>query len=1092
MASHFFTNRENNQLLEKFEGIFENFTNLYAFHAVVGYFRASGYHAIREKVLELGDVKILVGINVDHMIAEAKRRGLMFLGDPKRTRQEFVKWMQEDIKEARYSKNVEEGILLFMQDIMEGNIEIRAHKSQNLHAKIYIFLPEEFNENTQCHVITGSSNLTHAGLGNGDEDANYEFNVELRNYDDVKFAEDEFQRLWEEGEEILPEDIQQAKKETHIGKEFTPFELYIKFLIEYFGKNIDYDPETVGDVPNQFMKLSYQVDAVNQGFQMLEDYNGFFLADVVGTGKTVVAAMLAKRFIIANGTGETKILVVYPPALEKNWKHTFRTFGIDRYAKFITNGSLHKIVDDKNLNYWPKEDYDLVIVDEAHKFRNKKAQMFENLQIICKAGRYNNGLIDSEEKKVVLVSATPLNNRPEDIYNMIQLFQDARRSDLPVTNLTSYFYPRIKQYEEIMKRNEPEIEAIRELYADIREKILKPITIRRTRRDLENVDQYREDLKKQGVVFPDIAKPRKREYELGDELRSLFFESLYSILDEEKIGYYRYQAIKYLDEEIKDEFYDTADLTSRQLARMMTTLLVKRLESSFKAFKDTLNNLRDSTANMIRTYENGKVFVAPDLDVNRLMDEGLTDDEIEMKILSIMDEKPGNRTFKPDDFRPEFIEGLRDDLKTLDALCEQWDKVEEDPKFNKFLDMLENELLDRSINPSGKLVIFSEAKSTIDDLTKKLKEKGYDRLLTVSADNRSRVFEDVLANFDANYEGEVKDEYDIIITTEVLAEGVNLHRANVIVNYDTPWNATRLMQRIGRVNRIGTRADTIYNYNFYPSDEGDMIISLKKKALVKLQSFHSAFGEDSQIYSLDEIIEEFELYKEGQKEEEDIRLKYLEFIRNFKEHHPNDFRRIKRFPPKARTLRQNDDLAQTSICLLRTDDKKELYAVTEDDEYTVNGLTFEEAVSFFEADEQEKSAGKLPGWHYEHINKAKQQYEHDIREDLPDGAVTDKKDARYNRAARFLKDIKRYIDSDKMDEVYHRLTKLMDEGTYANLLTEITRILQKKEKPSKAYKKLANIADKYSSKLKTENSKEEKKDQTLLKPEIIISESFTK
>jgi len=104
MASHFFTNRENKQLLEKFEGIFENFTNLYAFHAVVGYFRASGYHAIREKVLELGDVKILVGINVDHMIAEAKRRGLMFLGDPKRTRQEFVKWMQEDIKEASNSK----------------------------------------------------------------------------------------------------------------------------------------------------------------------------------------------------------------------------------------------------------------------------------------------------------------------------------------------------------------------------------------------------------------------------------------------------------------------------------------------------------------------------------------------------------------------------------------------------------------------------------------------------------------------------------------------------------------------------------------------------------------------------------------------------------------------------------------------------------------------------------------------------------------------------------------------------------------------------------------------------------------------------
>jgi hypothetical protein len=101
----------------------------YAFHAVVGYFRTSGYYTVRKRLLKLVDVKILVGINLDHMIAEAKRRGLVFMGDPKRTREEFIKWMQTDIKEARYSKKVEEGILLFMEDIMDGKIKIRAHKS---------------------------------------------------------------------------------------------------------------------------------------------------------------------------------------------------------------------------------------------------------------------------------------------------------------------------------------------------------------------------------------------------------------------------------------------------------------------------------------------------------------------------------------------------------------------------------------------------------------------------------------------------------------------------------------------------------------------------------------------------------------------------------------------------------------------------------------------------------------------------------------------------------------------------------------------------------------------------------------------------
>src|SRR5699024_904957 len=187
-----------------------------------------------------------------------------------------------------------------------------------------------------------------------------------------------------------------------------------------------------------------------------------------------------------------------------------------------------------------------------------------------------------------------------------------------------------------------------------------------------------------------------------------------------------------------------------------------------------------------------------------------------------------------------------------------------------------NELLDRKINPTGKLVIFSEAKSTTDYLYKRLKEHGYERILKVSAENRGRVFDKILTNVDANYEGDQKNDIDILISTEVLAEGINLHRANVIVNYDTPWNATKLMQRIGRVNRIGTKADTIYNFNFYPSDEGDAIIALKKKALIKLQGFHSAFGEDSQIFSLNEVIEQFELYKQGQKKDEDIRLKYLE------------------------------------------------------------------------------------------------------------------------------------------------------------------------------------------------------------------------
>lgn len=137
----------------------------------------------------------------------------------------------------------------------------------------------------------------------------------------------------------------------------------------------------------------------------------------------------------------------------------------------------------------------------------------------------------------------------------------------------------------------------------------------------------------------------------------------------------------------------------------------------------------------------------------------------------------------------------------------------------------------------------------------------------------------------------------------MLAEGVNLHRANVIVNYDSPWNATRLMQRIGRVNRIGSTAEAIHNYMFYPSDPGDAIISLKKNSLIKLQSFHSALGEDTKIYSHDELVREFRLYDPDVRDDTDRSLELLREVRALHDSNPALYRHIKQLPPKSRCAR---------------------------------------------------------------------------------------------------------------------------------------------------------------------------------------------
>ncbi len=266
---------------------------------------------------------------------------------------------------------------------------------------------------------------------------------------------------------------------------------------------------------------------------------------------------------------------------------------------------MHKILDTKNEDYWPKEDYDLILVDEAHKFRNHKSQMFNDLQVICKSNRSVEGNVRGFRKKIILISATPLNNRPEDIYYQLQLFTDARKSTLPITNLQAFFAPLIRKYKEIIAASKltdrPNMGELRKVYTLIREKILLPITVRRTRKDVDSYKDYKKDLIEQGISFPEIAPPRSIEYKMDKKLEALFYHTIDLLVN--KSGYYRYRAIEYLDHDIQDLYYTQAQRASRTLAHIMMTQLVKRLESSFHAFKISMNRFQTSTERMIQMFE---------------------------------------------------------------------------------------------------------------------------------------------------------------------------------------------------------------------------------------------------------------------------------------------------------------------------------------------------------------------------------------------------------------------------------------------------------------------------------------------------------
>lgn len=1084
MSTNFFTNQGSNTLYNKFVGVFEHMKNIEYLKSVIGYFRASGYFAIREHFPHDLKIKIIAGINVDPLIALAQNKGFLFNPNAKDARDAFIDSIREDISSASYGSEVEKGIILLIQDITEKRIEIRAHNSKKLHSKFYIFLSPNFNEhNPNGLVIMGSSNLTAQGLGLEGVEFNYEMNVELRDFDNVRFANDEFEKLWEQSSPILPVDAPKLIKKTYLEINPTPFELYVKFLIEFFGKNIEYDPDSVDDIPlKKFKKLSYQIDAVNQGYELLLKHNGFFLADVVGTGKTVIAALLAKKFIINNGA-KSKILVVYPPTLEKNWKSTFKEFRIDEKCDFISNGSLDKIINEEDpLRY--KEKYDLILVDEAHKFRNHSSRQFQNLQIICKSGRENEGNIEGFDKKIVLISATPLNNRPEDIYYLISLFQDVRNSNLGETNLQKFFYPFIVKYKSLIQQTPLDLKGIQDIFSEIRDRVIKDITIRRTRTDLSKNERYAKDLVEQGIIFPKVAEPFANEYQLSEGVAELFLDTANSIIDKDKVDFFRYQAIAYLTEEANNGVYQSAKTISRSLAYIMQTQLIKRLESSFFAFKKSLNKITNSTLQMIEMYERDSIFIAPDLDITDLLNRGFSDEEIELEILKIDDEKPKNKVFKQTDFRSGFIEGLRKDYENLLQLNNRWKKVDQmnDPKWNMFIELLKTEYFNSKKNELGKLVIFTESADTLNYLTERLSSETNYKVLSITAGNRNKMFETIRENFDANFEGITKDDFDIILTTDVLAEGINLHRANVIVNYDTPWNPTKLIQRLGRINRIGSKARFIYNYNFYPSEHGDKRINLRQKSLVKLQSSHSTFGEDNKIYTLEEIIDQFSLFEEKDSEK-DLRTFYLEWLRNFREKNPEDFARIRKMPSKVRCIRKITE-NHLSIAFVENGKHKNIYAHLDGKSST---LPFERAVKIFEATKEEEGIVEIPESHYIQINNILKQFESDITTPEMVGGSDDSKDVRSNKARNDLENWLSHgsVSSAEAVEAVKKLIPLVKNGTYLNLTNEVYKFRNESD-PIKLENEMVRLSKKYTSKVE----RVYQPDLEPIQPRIIISETF--
>lgn len=1087
MSTKFFTNEEQNTLLNKIKGIFKH-KNIHFLDALVGYFRASGYFQIREFVDRAQEIRILVGINIDSLVYQANEQGVLFNGNTEKAQEEFFQELKKSIQEAEYDKTVEAGMIQLIKDITTGKVKIKIHPKQNIHAKIYIFREEEKHDHGYGSVITGSSNLTDAGLSK-----NFEFNVELRDNSDIEFATRTFEKLWDEAVPVDMNSIEKLQNETYLYDNYTPYEIYLKFLIEYFGKSIEFDPNSISDLPKGFKRLSYQVDAVNDGFTKMMKHNGFFLADVVGLGKTIVSTLIAKKYFYINGFPEyrSRTLIIVPPALKENWLETIEKFNLDN-VKIITNGSLHKI-NDATI-------YDLIIVDEAHKFRSDTAEMYNELQKICKTPT-RRVLPDGKTvpKRVILVSATPLNNKPEDIANQIYLFQNSKESTLEgASNLQHFFRQQIDAYKKL--KDEPDIKkmqaGVKKVYETIRTKVIEPIIVRRTRTDLMAHELYSKDLEKQQIKFPKVKQPKKILYVLEPYLEDLYDKTIYVLSHETQgLKYNRYRAIEFLKPHKKNK-YKQADMISAQLAKIMKILLVKRIDSSFYAFKQSLFRFLKATQAMVTMFENGRIFIAPNLPVSDMINEDKEEELLEL-VLERSIEDPTIDICEPDDFEYDFLPGLKHDYKLLQELSSEWEKVKEDPKLEVFIEYLKNTLLSKSINPQSKLVVFSESKETTEYLERELKKHISTSILSVDSKSRKDRMPAVRKNFDANLpKADQEDNYSIILTTEVLAEGINLHRSNVIVNYDTPWNSTRLMQRIGRVNRIGSTADEVHVFNFYPTAKVNNDIELEKKAIMKLQSFHAALGEDSQIYSPDEETETFGLYDKEIEEEKDEKLAYLMMIRDLKETTPSIFKQIKNLPFRARVGRYNKGFNQSTICYIK-DSKRDAFILVKGNEETEE-LTFLETVKIFEAQVLEKAIA-LHAKHHEQVKSGILLFSDLLdKEKAKDKKVDTTQGPNEKKANAYLDAILNLTLTNQQERaLIIKAKEALRQGRFQNLQRDINKFQKNLKlvplKPAIILEKVIAILKSYP--LMNEETEQNVDNKIvrvrILNPEIIITESFS-
>jgi superfamily II DNA or RNA helicase len=866
-------------------------------HFAVGWLFLTGLKEIKDGIENLNKLEILIGSKTNRETAEVMLLSKKYdeaVSDSLKKLEYLPDYQIKKILDEEASSLIErisfieptpeniDFIRWFSEKLREKKIEIKIYPYQPLHAKLYLL---DFRDTRHGEGIAyvGSSNLSLSGLN-----LNTELNVAVSGDENHKTLAEWFRERWAKSKDFtaLAQDalenswalINEVKPD-----EVTPFRVYLRILHEIFSYQ---EREEIKKEKKygQVELYDYQVDAVIDVYQKLQEHNGVFLADVPGIGKTYMSSAL-----LAHLEEEGKrAIVICPPKLIEQWRDVLSDFGVGT-ARVFSLGKLEDILNDEKLM-----EREIVLIDEAHHFRNPDTFRYQDLQLIC------------ENKKVILVGATPQNLSIWDLYHQIKLF-------IP-EDLDHKFRidpPDMKEFFKQCERGSADLEDL-----------MNQIMVRRTRSNI--LEYYGGNMK-----FPERKGPFRVDYDIDKVYPGGLYRKLSGLV--ENLKFARYDIGSY----VKDKARFSPDELQRlkvaggNLRKLMKIILFRRLESSIPAFRETVDLMYKSHSVFLDALKKNIILAGEEAE--EIIDELRAGEEIGN--IKIPQTKYNADWFEKVDLKKDIngdrkiFEEMYDSVKGLTAA--------NDDKLIKLTALLKSpQIVDK------KTIIFTQFSATAKYLGAEL-AKNFKNVEFVSQDTGQVIIKAKRFAPKANrYKVKPGEEINLLVSTELLSEGLNLQDGQVVINYELHWNPVRIIQRIGRIDRIGSGYEEIHVYNFFPQEEIEASINVEKKVMKRIEEIIRRFGGDEKTITMGEKTVKkklFEVYTENNKslEEEEFRSRAGHFTMEWKklrDKYPKEYRKALDLPRMVTCGMVNKRVNDAVAVFCRADDYYKLLLANQNGE----------------------------------------------------------------------------------------------------------------------------------------------------------------